>query len=297
MASGKRTLLVSGASGHLGRRAVELLLEAKAGTIVATTRTPEKLKDLAARGVVVKQADFENTAAMVAALQGVDRMLLISTDALDRPGRRLEQHRAGIDAAVKAGVRHVVYTSLVNPGADSPITIAPDHRGTEEALASTTLSYTVLRNNLYADYLLNSLPRAVATGALVAAAGAGAISYVTREDCARAAAAALASDRTDRATLDITGPAGVSHEQLAKLATELTGRKVAYQPIPAEALRAGLAQAGLPPMIADMLVSFDVAAAQGKLSVVSNAVQELTGRAPSSVAEYLQGQRAALTAQ
>ncbi len=111
-----QTLLVTGASGQLGRRVVELLLEAGAGTVVAATRDPAKLADLAARGAVVRRADFDDEASLVEAFQGVDRLLLISTDALDRPGRRLAQHEAAVRAAVSAGVGHIVYTSLTNPG-------------------------------------------------------------------------------------------------------------------------------------------------------------------------------------
>src|SRR4051794_23190970 len=159
-----RTLLVTGASGQLGRRVVELLLDAKAGTVIAATRDPAKVADLAARGAVVRKADFEDEASLAEAFAGVDRLLLVSTDAVDRPGRRIAQHEAAVRAAVRAGVKHIVYTSMPNPGVDSPVSIAVDHRKTEEAITATSLGFTILRNNLYTDLLLQSLPRAVATG-------------------------------------------------------------------------------------------------------------------------------------
>jgi NAD(P)H dehydrogenase (quinone) len=291
-----QTLLVTGASGQLGRRVVELLLDAGAGTVVAATRDPAKLADLAARGAVVRRADFDDEASLVEAFQGVDRLLLISTDALDRPGRRLAQHEAAVRAAVRAGVGHIVYTSLTNPGAESPISIAPDHRQTEEAIAATKLGFTILRNNLYIDLQLHTLPRAVATGELVTATGTGGAGYVTREDCARAAAAALASSEAGRVTLDITGPAVVTQSEIATITGEITGRTIAHVAIDAASLKAGMVAAGLPEPVAEIYASFDTGIARGTLAVASTAVRDLTGRAPTSVTEFLRANRAALLA-
>lgn len=291
--SSSPTLLVTGAAGQLGRRVVELLLDASVGTVIAATRHPYKLTELVARGAVVRKADFSEPDTLDDAFAGVDRLLIISTDAVDAPGKRLAQHRAAIAAAVRAGVKHVVYTSLTAPGPESPITIAPDHHSTEEALAASGLDYTVLRNNVYADLLLQSLPRAVATGQLVAAAAQGGVGYVTREDCARAAVAALISG-AGRKTVDITGPAVVTQEELARLASELSGRPVSYVPISADELRVGLGAAGLPTGLAEVLVSFDVAIAQGKLTVTSPGVAELTGREPQSVSDFLTAHKSQL---
>jgi NAD(P)H dehydrogenase (quinone) len=288
------TLLVTGGSGQLGRRVLELLLEAGSGRLIATTRNPEKLADLAIRGVVVRQADFDDAGSLPSAFAGADQLLLISTDAVDKPGRRIAQHRGAVQAAVQAGVKHVVYTSLTRPEPGSPVTFAPDHYGTEQALAASPLGWTILRNNVYTDFLLRALPQAVATGKLVAAAGEGGAGYVTREDCARAAAAALTSQGLDRKILDITGPAVVTHAELAKIASDLTGRPVAYVRAEPEELRKGLLAAGIPEVFADIVVSFDVARAKGTLAVVSDAVAELTGRAPMSVAAFLETQRVAL---
>jgi NAD(P)H dehydrogenase (quinone) len=294
--STQRTLLVTGASGHLGRRVVELLLAAGEDHIAVTTRTPDQVADLAARGVSVRRADFDDPGSLPAAFAGVDRLLLVSTDALDRPGRRLAQHRAAISAARAAGVAHVVYTSVVNPGPESPVTLAPDHHGTELALEESGLGFTALRNSLYTDLLLHTLPRAVATGQLIAAAGAGTTAYVTREDCARAAAAVLASTSSGRRAIDVTGPESLGLADIARIAGEVAGRPVAYIPVAPDDLRAGMIGAGLPGPIADVYVSFDVAVARGFFAQVSPAVQELTGRAPASVATFLAAHRAALLA-
>ena len=287
----KPTLLVTGASGHLGRRVVELLLENYEGKIVAATRTPEKLADFKQRGVIVRHADFEDQDSLELAFEGVDRLLLISTDALDMPGRRINQHRNAVKAAEKVGVRHVVYTSIVNPGPDSPAAVAPDHRGTEEALAATTMGWTVLRENIYTDILLMSLTPAIQMGKLLNAIGAGKAAYITREDCARAAAAALASSFDGRRVLDITGPDAVSQYEVATILSQITGQEISYIPLELETHIQSMVAAGLPRPVAQDLASFDTAVAQGKFSTVSSAVQELTGRKPISVADFLSTHR------
>ncbi|HRQ41257.1 MAG TPA: SDR family oxidoreductase [Chloroflexota bacterium] len=288
------TLLVTGASGHMGRRVVELLLEAQAGTIIAATRSPEKLADFSQQGVIVRHADFNDPASLAKAFAGVDRLLLISTDALGEPGLRLRQHQTAVKAAQDAGVSHVVYTSLINPEPDSPVLIAPDHYGTEMALAASTLNYTVLRNNIYTEVLIPTLSQAAQTGQLFSAAGEGKTAYVTREDCARAAAAALASSFNGRRTLNITSPEALSRADLAALAAQITGKPVTYIPLEPEAMIQGMVSAGLPHFVAEMLASFDTGIAQDKFSAVSNAVQELTGRQPMRIADFLSAQKSAL---
>jgi NAD(P)H dehydrogenase (quinone) len=287
------TLFVTGASGHLGRRVVELLLEKAAGKIVAGTRKPEKLADLAARGVVVRHADFEDRKGLEAALAGVDRVLIVSSDAIDRPGRRLAQHQTAVAAAVSAGVKHAVYTSMPNPET-SPVVFAPDHLGTEQALKASGMAWTILRNCWYTDYLIPTLAPAVALGQLIAATGQGGAPYVTREDCARAAAAALTSSDTNNRTWNITGPDLITYAELAKLAAELTGRPATYAPVEPAERTAQLIAVGTPEPIAKMLVSGQMAIAQGKMGMPTTAVKDLTGREPMSVREFLSGHQAAL---
>src|SRR3984885_11751453 len=289
----ERTLFVTGASGHLGRRVVELLLENGAGKIVAGTRKPEKLADLASRGLVVRQADFDDPKGLEAALAGVDRVLIISTDAIDRPGRRLAQHQAAVAAAASAGVKHAVYTSMPNPET-SPVVFAPDHLGTEQALKASGMSWTILRNCWYADFLIPTLAPAVASGKLISATGQGGAPYVTREDCAQAAAAALASSETGNNTFNITGPDLVTYTELAKLASELTGRPVEFVAVTPEERTAQLIALGTPEPIAKLLVSSQVAISQGKMGTPTTAVKDLTGRAPMSVREFLSANRTAL---
>jgi NAD(P)H dehydrogenase (quinone) len=272
---------------------VELLLEKGTGKVVAGTRKPEKLAELAARGVTVRPVDFEDAKSLEAAFAGVDRVLIISTDAIDRPGRRLAQHQAAVAAAAKVGVKHVVYTSMPNPET-SPVVFAPDHLGTEQALKASGMGWTILRNCWYTDFLIPTLSPAVASGKLTAATGQGGAPYVTREDCARAAAAALGSGDTSNRTWNIAGPDLVTYAELAKLAGELTGRPVEYVAITPEERAAQLIGLGTPEPIAKMLVSGQLAIAQGKMGTPTTDVKELSGREPIGVREFLSTHRAAL---
>jgi len=292
----KSTLLVTGASGQLGRRVVELLLDAKAGPVIATTRTPEKLAALAARGAEVRRADFADPASLRAAFAGAERLLLISTGDLFPLGLRLGQHRAAVAAAVAAGVKHVLYTSGPAPYPIEGGGLIDDHFWTEQAIFASPLGWTILRHQIYMDTLLGSLPGAAASGQLASAMGKTASNYVTREDCARADAAALASDFSGRRILDITGPGPVTQTEIAAIASELTGRAIKYQSVAPEQQRSGMAAAGLPPFLVDALVRFQIAAAQGYHAIDTSAVKELTGRAPTSVREFLTAHRAALAA-
>jgi NAD(P)H dehydrogenase (quinone) len=220
----------------------------------------------------------------------VDRLLLISTDAVGEPGRRIQQHLNAVKAAEEAGVAHILYTSIVNPEADSPVVLAADHRATEEAIMATNMGWTILRNNIYAETLPSALARAVQMGQLFTAAGNGKAAYVTREDCARAAAAALASSFEGRRTLDITGPEALSQADLAQIASEITGQQVTYVPLDLEVLIQNMVAAGLPRPIAEAYASFDAGIAGGYFSEVSPAFEELTGRKQISVAEFLAAQ-------
>jgi NAD(P)H dehydrogenase (quinone) len=290
------TLLVTGASGQLGRRVIAHLLQTHrvpAGQIIATTRKPETLADLAAQGVQVRSADFDNPASLVTAFSGAQRLLLISTDALDRPGRRLAQHQAAVAAAVQAGVQHVVYTSMPRPEPGSPIPFAPDHYGTEQALAASPMGWTVLRHSWYMENLFLNLPQVLGSGQWFTAAGEGRVTHVSREDCARADAAALASASTTSASHLITGPETHTTREIAQLAGEVLGRPLAVVQVSPDALAKGMAAAGVPPFLVPLLVSFDVNTAQGRVETVTDAVKALTGTGPQTLRDFLMANRKA----
>lgn len=289
----KSTLIVTGASGQLGRRVVELLAESGAGRVVAVTRTPEKLADLAPKGVTARPGDFDNPAGLKAAFAGGERLLLISTDAVDRPGRRVEQHARAIEAAKQAGIAHVVYTSIAHADT-STLRVAQDHLATERALRASGLGFTFLRNNLYMEsalLMLLGLPQAIATGTLAAATGNGAAAFITRENCARAAAAALAGATEASRALEITGPAAVTAADVARLAGAVTGKPVRFVNIAPEELKAGLLKANLPEPVADLVVDFQRGIATGQLGPASGDFMALTGHGAISVEDYLRANR------
>jgi NAD(P)H dehydrogenase (quinone) len=290
-----RTLLVAGASGHLGRSALKLLAERNSqDRIVAGTRTPERLADLVGGRGEARALDWDQSDTLPAALAGVDRMLLVSTAALDRPGRRLEQHSVAIEAARRAGVKHIVYTSMPRPYEANPMVLAPDHRGTEEALRASGLPHTILRNNWYMENLLGSLPHAVAAGVISAASADGRVGWVSREDCARAAAAALASSEERSAVRDISGPELLTLADVAQALSDVTGRAIRAMTVDVETRERQLAGAGLPAVIAAMLANSEAGMAQGWLAVLSDDVRTLTGAAPLSFRRFLEANRKAI---
>jgi NAD(P)H dehydrogenase (quinone) len=290
------TLLVTGASGHLARRVLDHLVQrgaAKDGRLIATTRNPEKLKDLAARGVDVRKADFDDLAATTAAFRGAQRVLVVSTDALDRPGHRAEQHAVAIEAAKAAGVKHIVYTS-VTKAKDSGLPVAFDHKLTEEALEKSGLDFTVVRNNWYSENLLASLPNAVKSGKLFTAAGEGRIAYATRDDCAAVAAAALASSFSGKRTIELSGPDAVSPADVARIASEVTGKPIEVVHVTPEQLVDGLVKAGVPQGYAQFFAAVDVEVKKGALDLVTNTVREVADRAPTTLRAFLEAHKAAL---
>ena len=145
--------IVTGASGQLGRQVIDNLLAAGASPIIAVSRSPEKLAELADKGVEARKGDFNDPASLTAAFSGGKRLLIISTDDLE-PGKRLVAHKNAVAAATKEGITHIVYTSLTNPVEESPITFSKDHSDTEALIKDTGANYTILRNNLYTDLVL-----------------------------------------------------------------------------------------------------------------------------------------------
>lgn len=282
-----QTLLVTGASGNLGRIAVEELIARGAKKIVAGTRDPAKLADLSAKGVDVRALDFDGD--LTPALAGVDRMLLISTVAHNR----LEQQTKAVAAAKAAGVKHIVYTSAPNARPNADAGGISDHYWTEQAIAASGLDFTLLRNHLYAEVSYMGVAPALASGQMFDATNGGRRTYVTRADTARTAAGALLVG-TGKEIHDVTGPDTVTLEELVSWLSAIVGKPLTRVGITAEQLFAGLQAAGLPGFYAQLLVAFDVDAAQGHHNILTDAVERFSGRKPTALKAFLDANKAAI---
>jgi NAD(P)H dehydrogenase (quinone) len=270
---------VTGASGHLGRLVASgLTAAAGPGEVVLITRSPDAVA--AQPGTTVRLGDFARPGTLDHAFAGIETLLLISTDTV---GVRLEQQRAAIAAAARAGVGRVLYTSVPNPVAGNPAFVVPDHAGTEAALRESGMAWTALRNNLYAHMQLPGMQRATATGRLVTNQGQGRAAYVTREDCAAAAVAAMLAGGDGNQAYDVTGPEALGAADLAALAGDL----VEVVPVTDDEYVAGLIAANLPEPLARGLASFGAGIREGYFSDVTKVVQDLTGRPATSLGALL----------
>lgn len=269
---------VTGASGQLGRLVLKHLFTlVPAQQIIATTRTPHDLADLAASGVDVRQADFDDPNGLPAAFAGATRLLLIST-----PMQRVAQHIAAIDAAVSAGVAHIVYTSGINAAPESSAIVQQVHGATEAALAASHLTWTALRNCYYAEFL----PRFIGLlqdGDLVhLPPGVAKVAWVTREDCARTAAFVLAGKADLAGPHDVTGPEAVSLAEVIERWSRATGSAVASDIMPEEQLRAFVLAKGLPASLANIMVDIAIWANREGFAV-TDTVERVTGSKPVPV--------------
>lgn len=289
-------LIVSGASGKLGQKVVNNLLtklNVPADQIVALTRTPEKLAAFAEQGVQVRRADFEDSASLSNAFADGKRALIISTDALDAPGRRLKQHKAAIEAAQAAGVKHVLYTSMPLPE-DSPLLIAPDHFETENAIKTSNMSWTILRNNWYFENIFLEIKHILASGTWYTAAGDGKVAHIAHDDAAMAAAAALAADDFSNTIYNITGAQAYSIEEQASLISSATDKPINVVHVSDEDKIAGMVGAGMPEPVARVFESFDTNTRAGRVAEVSSDFEKLTGTKPKAYDTWLAEMKDAL---
>lgn len=290
------TLLVTGATGKLGSLVLdELLASGKVApsSIIATSRNAGKLATYAAKGVQTRSASFDDAASLEAAFHGADRILIISTDALDEPGKRLRQHLAAVAAARKVGAKHILYTSMPNPET-SVIPFAPDHLGTENAIKATGIPYTILRNGWYMENLFMALPHALSEGKWYSASGQGKLAHIARADIAKATAAALASGSTDSRTYTLTGETSRTTDEIAALVSIATGKPLEVVHVTDEQLAGGLQAAGLPGFLIPVIVSFDTNTRENHISLVTGDARALSGAPLTTLESFLANSKAAL---
>jgi len=283
-------IVVTGASGQLGRLVIEALLKKlPAGEIVAAVRNPARVADLAARGIQVRQADYEQPASLAAAFKGADKLLLISSSEV---GRRVPQHRAVIDAAKATGVGLLAYTSILRADT-SPLPLATEHKETESLIRASGVPAVFLRNGWYTENYLAALPTVLQYGALLGSAAEGRIASASRADYAEAAAAVLTSDNQAGRVYELAGDDSYTLTELAQAIAKQSGKAVAYQNLPEAEYKAALLGAGLPDFVATLLAESDVGASKGGLFDDSHQLSKLIGRPTTPLAEMIERQLAA----
>ncbi|ANF12377.1 NmrA family protein [Klebsiella pneumoniae] len=276
------TIAITGATGHLGQLVIEKLKQkVDASEIVALVRTPAKAAGL---GVATREADYTRQDTLDVALKGVDTLLLISGNEI---GQRAVQHENVIRAAVKNGVKRIVYTSLLHAD-KSPLNLAPEHVQTEQALKNSGLDYTILRNGWYSENYTGSIAPALGLGAFYGSAGEGKISSAPREDYAEAAVVALTGQGHEGKTYELAGDEFYTLTDLAAEITAQSGKDIPYRNIPEADYAAALKNAGLPDGFAEAIASWDTGASQNALFDDSHVLSKLIGRKTTPIAVSVQ---------
>jgi NAD(P)H dehydrogenase (quinone) len=300
------SLIITGASGSLGRLATRRLLErVPASEVILVTRKPQELAALARRGVTVRFGDFDQPESLRAAFAGGERMLLISTLSV---GRRSEQHIRALRAAIAAGVRYIAYTSSGGMDARNPADVIRDHLPTELALRDSGSAFTILRDSLYIEAALYQIaPRALAIGKWISSTGEGRVPFVAKQDCAACAVEVLTDEAHEGKTYEITGPQLLSYREVAAIASEVDGRPVEYTPVSDAEMTAMLAAAGVPmdytegmytqgvgtSSIKD-IVSYERGVREGYFAIQSRDVEKILGRPPVRLRDVFTEHRNAL---
>ncbi len=270
---------ITGATGQLGRLVVEALKTRTAVTdLVALVRNPGKAADL---GIEARAFDYANPGSLVAPLQGIDSLLLISSSEV---GQRKAQHENVIRAAKQAGVKWIVYTSLLRADT-STLSLAAEHLATEESLKVSGIPYTILRNGWYTENYTGSLGGALAAGALVGSAGSGKIASAARADYAEAAAAVLTGTGHQGKVYELAGDTAYTLADLAAEVSGQTGKAIPYNDLPAAAYAEALAAHGVPNWLAEAIAGWDASAARGDLFDDGHTLSGLIGRPTTPLAE------------
>lgn len=276
-------IAVTGSTGHFGRIVIENLLErgVAAGQIVAIARNPAKAADIAARGVQVRQADYSQPESLVAALQGVEKLLFVSGS---EAGQRIPQHRNVVDAARQAGVRLIAYTSILNADTTG-MQLAAEHKATEEMIRASGIPFVLLRNSWYLENYTGNLASTVEHGVLLGSADDSRLNAATRADLAVAAAAVIAGEGHENRVYELGGDVAFTLAELAEVISRESGRPVEYRNLPEDAYAQALIGFGLPEGFARVLADSDRGIARGELHTERDDLRRLLGRATTTPAE------------
>jgi NAD(P)H dehydrogenase (quinone) len=278
-------IIVTGATGQLGRLIVKALLKKTAPSlVVAAVRSPDKAADLAQAGVNVRPADYDRPETLAAAFQGAEKVLLISGNVI---GHRVTQHRAVIDAARKAGVQLIAYTSVLR-APTTPLTVGPDHRETEAAIKASGLPAVLLRNGWYSENYLFRAAGAAKSGVLLGCAGDGRISAAPRADYAEAAAVALTKPDQAGRTYELAGDESFTLPMLASELSRQLGRSIGYKNVTENEFKEALEKNGIPSAYAPMLARSDALTAEGVLLETGRQLSGLIGRATTPIAKVIE---------
>ncbi|HWK42075.1 MAG TPA: SDR family oxidoreductase [Croceibacterium sp.] len=288
-------IIVSGASGQFGNAAARLLLEKVAAEdLVFLSRTPENMADLAESGASIRRADFDDPASLRAAMEGGEKLLLISTT---RVGSRLSQHTNAIDAGVGQGVRHIVYTSIIDGGNPAhPSTEQHDHYATEQAIEKSGAAWTHLRDSQYSEAvaLAMAIP-ALQAGSKPDNCADGRVGFVSRDDCVAVAVGALTQDGHTNQAYDVTGPEAISIPEAMAMVSEIAGKPIVLEPVDDEGMYAYFDSLGVArrasdvvpdgpiPWASEGMVTFGQAIRECYFDRVSDVVERVTGRAPRTL--------------
>ncbi len=280
------TIAFTGATGKFGRLLAEALLaRTEPENLVALARNPQKAADLEAQGIQVRPFDYDKPDTFAGSLEGVDRLLLVSGNAI---GQRVPQHAAVIEAAKKAGVQYFAYTSFLHLDSATLIAVAPDHRETEDLLNGAPFKVALLRNGWYTENFEDLVRQAAATGVLLGSAGDGRISSATRKDYAEAAAAVLTVDDPEDGIHELSGDDAWTLADLTRVASELSGKAIELRNVSSEGHRDELLQSGVPAPAADFLVGTDAAIAAGELEdPTPGTLSQLIGHPTTPLAEVV----------
>lgn len=294
------SIVISGASGDLGRRITALLLQQlPASRLILLTRNPASLADLAKQGAQVRKADFEDREGLKQAMKGGEVLMLISTLSI---GRRALQHTNAIKAAAAVGIGHIVYTSSCGIQPQTPSISGQEHLATERVLQGSGLKYTILRNSWYADVIAQLLlPMGVAMGSIVASTGDGLVAPVAKDDCARIAAGMLRKYwEHENAIYEVTGPELLSFADITRICSEESGKPIAYVNVSHQEKLAifdamgvsrdyeeGMMNENTNAWASNEMITYEMAIKRQFFSVCSNHVALVTGKRAMSLREVL----------